>query len=89
MYVLAYVKRFEEMSGIFVRTFSSPQQLLDCLINEMGMYEPDYDYEPDDNYEADLSAVIEELDATVLEGDTDYTMVTITKGDEVLFSSGI
>ena len=89
MYVLAYVKMFEEMNGIVVRTFRAPQELLDCLVNEMGLYQPDYDYEPDDNYEADLDTVLSELDEIIHDDDTDYSMLTITKNNEVLFTSGI
>lgn len=89
MYVIAYVKMFEEQNGIIVRTFRTPQELLDCLINEMGLYQPDYDYEPDDNYEADLDTVLSELDQIITDEDTEYSMLTITNNDQVLFTSGV
>lgn len=89
MYVLAYVKMFEEQSGIIVKTFRAPQQLLNCLVNEMGLYQPDYDYEPDENYEADLDTVLSELDEIIHDDDTEYSMLTITKNDQVLFTSGM
>ena len=85
MYIVGYIENMGGPEYIKVKSFRSPQKLLDFLVYGLGLYEPDYDYEPDENYEADLATVLDYINSNIGLSDSDPVLsITITKGDEIL-----
>lgn len=84
--IIAYSTAVEPF--ITVETFNTDEETLNFLVNELSLYEPDYDYEPDNNFTQNLETVLSWIDENWEEvkespGITALTVITETTTMEV------